>query len=1513
MFERFAEKGIKVIMLAQEEARRLGHNFVGAEFIFLGLIGEATGIASQVLRQQGITLKNARIEVEKILGRGSGMITIELPFTESAKLVLNSALSFADKLGSESIDTEHLLIGIFQEGESTARILQNLRVNPQDLAISLSQYFQQQPSNQLPQTVYVLLYNVGTDDEGIHTISVDDNHKILLFESQEDAATFARQLGEQNFPVPSVEAIEAEEILLICKNSGYDWEFIPKGKLITPPNQRVENETLKKIKPEDYQVFLDNVLQLSSLIDKNRFNPESVYTFCQNNLDKLDENFGEFLYQWATNIFSNLHPQEAQFTAAVVLVFGNLINEFPFGSLKNNLEISIKAYQAALIVYQPKTFPVYWAMTQMNMGNVYAKRIEGKKTENIEKAINCFQEALKIYTLDAFPYEYARVQHNMSNVYIERIKGDGDKAENIKTAIDCCKKALKVRTFEAFPREWANTHIQLVNAYLQTTNLEIIEQKKKENIEIAIGYCENSLIVYNIESFPKEWAKVQNNLGNVYLQRIEGKKEENVEQSIKCFMESLRVYTINTSPNEWARGQFNLGGAYLERIKEKKRENLENAIFYLRESFKIYSYNNFPNEWADSHINLGKAYCERIEGKKGDNLEIAISCFEEALKVYDVDSFPDQFAKIQKNLGTTYRNRIEGDKAKNLEFAINCYQQALKIYTFKNFPLNWAGVQVDLAEVYIDRIEENKAENLEIAIACCQASLQVVNSDNFPIHWAKTQNTLGSVYHERIKGDKAENLEIAITCFEAALKIYTIERERFAHEWAMSQMNLGNVYHDRIKGEKAENKEKAIDCFKTSLELVKPDDFPREFAKLQNNLGRAYRARIREDKEQNLENAITCYNEALKVYAFDEFPYDWALTQQNLGNTYNERIKEDKAENLEVAITCFESALRTFTREKFPYEWATTQFNLANAYYDRIKEDKAKNLELAITANENALTVRTLEALPEECFKTAHNLGFYGYNAKNWQIAIKGFVLAIKAAETIRIEAVTGYRKQEILSDAIHSYGGLVLTYLNLYHIENNLQHLKTALEYIERSKGRNLVELITQKNLHPQGVSQKIIAQLNELKQKVVNEQIRLQHQSINQKLMRSDNLTPYVQDHSYLKDYQQDLDDFIEREIKTIDPLFSLTQKVEPIPFTEIQELTDAETCLLQWYITGEKILAFVVSADGEIKVWQSSENDKNQFLDTFNNYRQLYYSKNGKQEWRNQLSNLLQTFADILHINDILALIPNTCQRLIIIPHLFLHILPLHALPVDPPQLSLKSGESVTGRSDLQDLFPKGVQYAPSCQILQKISQTFHHSDFNKLFAIQNPTKDLFYTDLEVNILSTFFTEPQVIAQDNATKNAVLPHLKSSDNHCYHFSCHGGFNPDNPLESALLLANKEPLTLGEIFELRLNKCRLITLSACETGLIDLNSISDEYIGLPSGFLFAGSPSVVSSLWTVNDLSTSFLMIKLYEILFDENQQVSVPVALKQAQNWLQNLTIESLDKFGSSGIVMQIINLK
>jgi ATP-dependent Clp protease ATP-binding subunit ClpC len=117
-------------MLAQEEARRLGHNFVGTEQILLGLIGEGTGIAAKVLKSMGVNLKDARVEVEKIIGRGSGFVAVEIPFTPRAKRVLELSLEEARQLGHNYIGTEHLLLGLIREGEGVAaRVLENLALD----------------------------------------------------------------------------------------------------------------------------------------------------------------------------------------------------------------------------------------------------------------------------------------------------------------------------------------------------------------------------------------------------------------------------------------------------------------------------------------------------------------------------------------------------------------------------------------------------------------------------------------------------------------------------------------------------------------------------------------------------------------------------------------------------------------------------------------------------------------------------------------------------------------------------------------------------------------------------------------------------------------------------------------------------------------------------------------------------------------------------------------------------------------------------------------------------------------------------------------------------------------------------------------------------------------------------------------------------------------------------------------------------------------------------------------
>ncbi|HHP7230060.1 MAG TPA: DUF3110 domain-containing protein [Xenococcaceae cyanobacterium] len=89
--------------------------------------------------------------------------------------------------------------------------------------------------------VYILLFNAGTNNEGIHTIQVGDRNKILLFQEEDDALRFAMMLEAQDFPEAVVEAIDSEEVAAFCRKADYDWEIVEPGKLAIPPDKNAEN------------------------------------------------------------------------------------------------------------------------------------------------------------------------------------------------------------------------------------------------------------------------------------------------------------------------------------------------------------------------------------------------------------------------------------------------------------------------------------------------------------------------------------------------------------------------------------------------------------------------------------------------------------------------------------------------------------------------------------------------------------------------------------------------------------------------------------------------------------------------------------------------------------------------------------------------------------------------------------------------------------------------------------------------------------------------------------------------------------------------------------------------------------------------------------------------------------------------------------------------------------------------------------------------------------------------
>ncbi|NEQ41181.1 MAG: CHAT domain-containing protein [Okeania sp. SIO3I5] len=1268
-------------------------------------------------------------------------------------------------------------------------------------------------------------------------------------------------------------------------------------------------------------------------------NSQVVDPILERNLAQLDDRFAEQLRTWATARLSEVGLQQAERIAVAIGNFGNLIQQFHLGNKAANVEISLACYKISLTVFTRHSHPETWAMTQNNLGNAYFNRIKGDTAQNLEIAIAAYQKALEVRTKDAFPNDWATTQNNLGSSYSNRILGDT--AENLELAIAAYQKALEVRTKDAFPTGWAMTQNNLGNAYSDR-----ILGDTAENLEMAIAAFQNALLVYTKGTFPNDWATTQNNLGATYRDRIKGDTAENLEMAIAAYEKALKVRTKEAFPNDWAMTQNNLGLAYSDRILGDTAENLELAIAAYQNALFVYTKDAFPNNWATIQNNLGIAYKNRIKGDTAENLEMAIAAYEKALEVRTKDAFPNDWAMIQNNLGIAYKNRIKGDTAKNLEIAIAAFQNALLVRTKDAFPKDWATTQNNLGSAYSDRIKGDTAENLEIAIAAYKKALEVRTKEAFPTDWATTQNNLGIGYKNRIKGDTAKNLEIAIAAYKKALEVRA--KEAFPSDWAMIQNNLGNAYSERILGDTAENLEMAIAAYEKADKIYTKEAFPTNWATIQNNLGLAYRNRINGDTAENLEMAINAYQKALEVRTKEAFPNDWAGTQNNLGNAYKNRINGDTAENLEIAIAANQYALEIYTKEAFPSDWAGTQNNLGIAYSDRIKGETAENLEmaiaafkkalevhtkdafpnnwamtqnnlgssysnrikgetaenlkLAIAAYEKALEVYTKEANPINCLNASRSLGKLHFKEGNWQPAIAAYKQAINAVELSRSWANTDNRRQQIIAEAIEVYQKLVQAYINT-------EQWDKAIETVERSKARNLVELLTNRDLSPKGdVPPEIIAKLDELRRNIPSLERQLQVATDQLSGNSDEQQRPSLEKsqkrlQQELQQSRQQLDEVL-NQIKPFDSSFSLTQKVETIRFEEIQNLIGEQTATIQWYFTDNSIITSIITHQrSQPTIISSLAEEREAFVNWTIKYLRAYYEQN--QQWQNDLPFHLAELAKILKIDQTLAEIENIfapqgikCDRLILIPHRFLHLLPLHALP-------LANGDLVC------DKFLKGVSYAPSCQLLQ-LTQKRQRPHFNHLFAIQNPTEDLVFTNLEVETVRSFFSPATVLAAQVAREAEVKTHPELSLAHCNHFSCHGEFNLESPLKSALRLAETKQsnsentedglLTLAEIFALNLTQSRLVTLSACETGISDLNSISDEYVSLPSGFLFAGSPSVVSSLWKVDELATAFLMIKFYQNLKELPfwEAGDVAIALKQAQVWLRKLTGKDAEEF-------------
>jgi CHAT domain-containing protein/tetratricopeptide (TPR) repeat protein len=335
---------------------------------------------------------------------------------------------------------------------------------------------------------------------------------------------------------------------------------------------------------------------------------------------------------------------------------------------------------------------------------------------------------------------------------------------------------------------------------------------------------------------------------------------------------------------------------------------------------------------------------------------------------------------------------------------------------------------------------------------------------------------------------------------------------------------------------------------------------------------------------------------------------------------------------------------------------------------------------------------------------------------------------------------------------------------------------------------------------------------------------------------------------------------------------------EQVTSPSYAEMRELLNSNHEIIYWHLSEEILTTFILIPNQEIPNFLTQKSTRFESWQEDWDKRYGDYRIKSKDQahhlashpWRDTLKKELDRLKEILEIDKIESFLsPNT--KLILIPHRDLHRFPIHALFGD---------ERIT-------------TYLPSIQVglAQKPPST---PPTRFLLNVEDPARPdqppLQFARLESAIIQAMFA-PNVKAinpedGDRATVKTALQENRG----IFHFTGHGDYNARQPEHSAIGLTDTDRLTAKEISALNLQQYELVCLSACETALTGRQTINTEYVGLTSAFLQAGVSQVLSTLWTVQEVSNAYLMIRFYQFL---QNKMNPAEALKRSQSWLRAVT--------------------
>ena len=1230
-------------------------------------------------------------------------------------------------------------------------------------------------------------------------------------------------------------------------------------------------------------------------------NLKLLYPFLKDNVNKLNNGLIPELQYLGNNLLNESNQRDRKANGLILEELGDLFFDFKEGKRIVNLELTICCYEIAKELYNQQDNPYEWATVSKKLGLAYSERIQGRDSENKKLAIEQYHLALKVFTPNAFPYEWINTKIELVKSYLKNLDQketeyyiDGKQTNNYQQAYINLEEVLNADFFNSENYSYEYATIQLLFGRLHIEG-NINNDREKDTIQ-AIEYYQNALQIFTSTTYPDEWATTITYLSFCYRFGL----PQDAEKAIECCLPLLNVINRDDFPEVWARIQRQLGWVYRDKNPEESVRCLEVAL-------EIFTRDFYPDDWSLTNRILGTSYF-RFSQKGGGTkyLDLSIEALKKALEIYPYERSPNNWARIHKHLANTY-NHHPHNRREKLRLAEAHCKKALKVLTGEDYQYEWATLQNYLGNIYRMRMRENERKNQKLALKSYLKALKVYKSMNFSRDIFKVAKNIGLLYLNTQTEDKEKSLEEAKKYFEEAEEAFSETNiDKGSYEYIIIQNHLIKV--DRqLKTNKRTNFNKAIKRCGKMLNIHPQKDG--KWAWTQRTLGDLYlehpdNKKSLNYKKPNIEKAITAFQQALGVYKKLGDKEQQAQTQNNLGNAYKNRVEGDKQENLRLAIKCYESALRIHRRDYYPYQWAKIQNNLANAYRQLRGED---NTQQVVDAYDASLTIYKPEIFPYDCDRVGRNLGRFAFQKRDWQTAIKGYSRAVEATENIRSYSRTDNRRQKILKEKIEVYENLILACINEGLIDN-------AVEYLDRFRARQLVDIMTGKELISQSEDQQVQKFLKEYDnlQKQIND-LRYQiksSQEQNESSQLSDNQVRKAR-LRFQKDDEK-IQELINKQekiylqIRELDSVLAAQLKVDPLDFETIQQqIDDAQTAILSFYTAKQDTYIFIIYQNKPPQIHlcrgQNKKDFQERFLyenwlkpysDSFANHLSENEQSQLRQEWGNNMSGFLTKLSKRLKLNELVNNYLQGIEELIIIPNLYLHHIPFAALPLASNSLENETTEYFGDQFRLR--------YIPGCKVFEfcKQRQKENPSQAISFGTVENADDSLLGAEIEGAIIAEILnipTEKRLIGSRKATIENYHGLIKEVN--FLHSSHHASSNINNPLQSALELADGQ-ITVGQLMtpRWRLPNLHHIFLACCETHL-GVTNVTDDILTLTTAFLCAGARSVVSSLWVANDIASSLLSRFYYQFRQDG---ATHPTAMQQAQIKLRKLKGENLINF-------------